>query len=111
MNFVYPSRRFYGLYLRPLADRGRKESMTTTELTYGQLDKVLRSLGFSSRLTRGEPPARHYEHKETGAFITVPPFPDNEPMLEHHLVTVQMTLDGFGIADPTAFAAQIQKAG
>lgn len=54
--------------------------MTTTELTYGQLDKV-------------------------------PPYPDSKPMLEHHLVTVQMTLDGFGIADPIAFAAQIQKAG
>ena len=85
--------------------------MTTTELTYGQLDKVLRSMGFSSRLVQGKPAARHYEHKETGAFITVPPFAEIDRVLEHHLVTVRVTLDGFGIADPTAFAAQIQKAG
>ncbi len=85
--------------------------MTTTEVTYGQLDRVLRSLGFSSRLVQGKPPARHYEHKETGAFITVPPFPESDRVLEHHLVTVRVTLDGFGIADPTAFAAQVQKAG
>jgi hypothetical protein len=85
--------------------------MTTTELTYGQLDRVLRSLGFSSRLVQSKPPARHYEHQETGAFITIPPFPESDRVLEHHLVTVRVTLDGFGIADPTAFAEQIQKAG
>ncbi len=84
---------------------------TTTELTYGQLDRALRSLGFSSRLVQGKPPARHYEHKATGAFITLPPFAENEHVLEHHLVTVQVTLDGFGIADPTSFATQIQKVG
>lgn len=85
--------------------------MITTDLTYGQLDKVLRSLGFSSRLVKGKPPARHYEHKETGAFITLPPLPENDRVMEHHFVTVQFTLDGFGIADPITFAAQIQKAG
>lgn len=85
--------------------------MITTDVTYGQLDKVLRSLGFSSRLVKGDPPARHYEHKETGAFITLPPLPENDRVMEHHLVAVRWTLDAFGIADPTAFAAQIQKAG
>jgi hypothetical protein len=85
--------------------------MATTKLTYGQLDKVLRSLGFSSRLVQGRPPARHYEHPKTGAFITIPPLPKGDPVREHHLVTVRVTLDGFGIADPTAFAAQIQQEG
>jgi hypothetical protein len=85
--------------------------VTTTDVTYGQLDKVLRSLGFTSRLVDGKPPARHYEHKETGAFITVPPFSKGDRVLEHHLVTVRVTLDGFGIADPDAFTAQLQKAG
>jgi hypothetical protein len=84
--------------------------VNTTELTYGQLDKVLCSLGFTSRLVQGKPPARHYEHKETGAFITLPPLPESDRVMEHHLVTVQMTLDGFGIADPIAFAAQVQNA-
>ena len=85
--------------------------MITTDVTYGQLDKVLRSLGFTSRLVQGKPPARHYEHKETGAFITLPPLPENDRVMEHHFVTVRWTLDAFGIADPIAFAAQIQKAG
>jgi hypothetical protein len=85
--------------------------VTTTELTYGQLDQVLRLLGFSSCLVQGDPPARHYEHKETGAFITLPPLPECERVMEHHFVTVRVTLDGFGIADSTAFARHIQKAG
>jgi hypothetical protein len=85
--------------------------MITTEFTYGQLDGVLRALGFSSRLVQGNPPARHYEHKETGAFITIPPFAKSKRVMEHHLVAVRVTLDGFGIADPTTFAALLQKAG
>ena len=85
--------------------------MTTTDVTYGQLDKVLRALGFSSSLVQGKPPARHYEHRQTGAFITVPPLPEHARVLEHHLVTVRVTLDGFGIADPSAFAAQLRQAG
>jgi len=82
-----------------------------TDVTYGQLDKVFRSLGFSSRVVEGKPPARHYEHQETGAFISVPPFPDGDRVMEHHLVTARVTLDEFGIADPEVFAAQLQKAG
>jgi hypothetical protein len=82
-----------------------------TDVTYGQLDKVLRSLGFSCRLVEGKTPARHYEHKETGAFITLPPLPQNDRVLEHHLVTVRVTVHGFGIADPKVFDAQLQKAG
>jgi hypothetical protein len=82
-----------------------------TDVTYGQLDKVLRSLGFSCRVVKGKPPARHYEHKETGACITLPPFPESDRVLEHHLVTVRVTLDGFGVADPTAFDAELQRAG
>jgi hypothetical protein len=82
-----------------------------TDVTYGQLDKVLRSLGFSCRLVKGKPPARHYEHKETGAFITLPPYPDSDRVLEHHLVTVRVTVDGFGVADAKVFDAKLQKAG
>lgn len=85
--------------------------MTTTKVTYGQLDRVLRSVGFSSRLVKGLPPARHYEHKETGAFLTVPPLPNGDRVLAHHLVTAQVTLDEFGFTDPTAFTAKLQKAG
>ncbi len=85
--------------------------MTRTDVTYGQFDKVLRSLGFSCRLVTEEPPALHYEHKETGAFITVPPSPKNARVLEHHLVTARVMLDEYGIADPSAFEAKLRKAG
>jgi hypothetical protein len=85
--------------------------MTRTEVTYGQLDRVLRSLGFSCRLVKGPPPARHYEHPESGAFLSLPPFPASEYVFEHHFVTAQVTLDEFGIADPTAFTAKLQRAG
>jgi hypothetical protein len=85
--------------------------MKRTEVTYGQLDKVLRSLGFTCRVTTLETPARVYEHKQSGARIILPPFPESDRVLEYHLIMVRTTLDGFGVADPTAFAAKLQKAG
>jgi hypothetical protein len=47
--------------------------MRRTKVTYGQLDHVLRSLGFSSRLVKGDPPAGVYEHKQTGPSFMIPP--------------------------------------
>jgi hypothetical protein len=85
--------------------------MKRTDVTYGQLDRALRALGFSCRLLEREPPARVYEHKEAGALFTVPPFPESDKVLDYHLVAARTTLDNFGIADPTAFAAELQKAG
>jgi hypothetical protein len=85
--------------------------MKRSEVTYGQLDKVLRSLGFSCRPSTKEPPGRIYEHKEAGAMIMLPAFPDREPVFEYHLAAVRGELDNFGIADPTAFAEKLQKAG
>ena len=85
--------------------------MKRAEVTYGQLDKVLRALGFSCRVFKGDPATRMYDHKETGASILVPDLPENEQVLEFHLVTARMTLNEFGIADPTTFAAKLQKAG
>jgi hypothetical protein len=85
--------------------------MKRTDVTYGQLDKVLRSLGFSCRLATLETPARVYEDKESGARIILPPFPESDQVLDYHLILVRTTLDGFGIADPTTFAAKLQKAG
>jgi hypothetical protein len=85
--------------------------MKRTAVTYGQLDKVLRSLGFSCRLVTGEPPARVYEHKETAASFVVSPFPENDFVLDYHLVGARTTLDLFGIAEPKVFEAKLQKAG
>jgi hypothetical protein len=85
--------------------------MKRTEFTYGQLDKVLRSLGFTCRLVNGDPPTRLYDHKKTGASIMMPPFPEDDQVLEFHLVTARVTLDEYGIADPTTFDAKLRKAG
>ena len=85
--------------------------MTRTDVTYGQLDKVLRALGFSARPLKGEPPARVYEHAETGASFIIPSLPDTDFVLDYHLVGARTTLDLFGIADPTVFDAKLRKAG
>ena len=83
--------------------------MKRTNVTYGQLDKVLRSLGFSCWLSKEEPPARVYEHKESGALLTVPPFPESDFVLDYHLVGARTTVDFFGIADRKVFDAKLEK--
>jgi hypothetical protein len=85
--------------------------MKRTDVTYGQLDKVLRSLGFSCRLVNRAPPARRYEHEDSGALISMPPFPMTDFVLEHHLLIARTTVDLFGIADTKTFDAKLQKAG
>lgn len=85
--------------------------MNRTEVTYGQLDKVLHSFGFSCRPTQHDPPGRIYEHKKTGAVVLLPEYPENDRVFEHHLVAARMELDNFGLADPSVFAAKLQKAG
>jgi hypothetical protein len=72
---------------------------------------VLRTLGFSCRLSKNEPPGRIYEHPKTGAVVLLPTYPDTDKVCEYHLVAVRGELDHFGIADPTAFDAKLQKAG
>ncbi len=84
--------------------------MKRTNVTYSQLDKVLRSLGFSCWLSKKEPPARVYEH-ESGALVTTPPLPLDDFVLESHLVGARTTVDLLGIADPKVFDAKLQTAG
>ncbi len=84
--------------------------MKRTDVTYGQLDTVLRSLGFSCQLLTDEPPQRLYEHKASGAIIMMPPFPETDFVLDYHLVGARVTVDRFGIADPKVFDAKLQKA-
>lgn len=85
--------------------------MKRAETTYGQLDRVLKALGFTRRLVAKEPPAVRYEHAKTGALISFTPFTDDETVLDHHVTVVRATLDNFGIADGRAFASELQKAG
>ena len=85
--------------------------MRRTEVTYGQLDRVLRALGFTCRPGANTPPGRIYEHENAGAVIMLPAFPDADKVYEHHLAAARLELDNFGIADSRTFDAQLQKAG
>ena len=85
--------------------------MKRTKVTYGQLDRVLRSLGFTCRPTEHDPPGRIYEHKAAGAMIMLPAFPANARAFEHHVAAARLELENFGLADATVFAAKLQKAG
>jgi hypothetical protein len=49
-----------------------------TEYTYGQLEKVLRALGFTCRPGNNDPPGRIYEHPQTGAIIMLPSYPETD---------------------------------
>jgi hypothetical protein len=83
--------------------------MNRTDVTYGQLNKVLRSLGYTCRFVNGEPPARVYEHKATGAAFTMPPFADDDLVYEHHLVAARVLSDGFGVIDAKDFDAKLKR--
>jgi hypothetical protein len=85
--------------------------MKKTSVTYGQLDKVLRSLGFTCREITKNVPTRLYEHEESGAEVWLPVLPKGEFAWPHHLFAARMTLDLYGIADPGVFDAKLQKAG
>jgi len=85
--------------------------MRRTNITYGQLDKALRSLGFSRTVLNKDGNAVRYDHKQTGALIVLPLLPAEDRVYDYHLVGVRGTLDNFGVADPTVFDAKLQKAG
>jgi hypothetical protein len=85
--------------------------MKRTDVTYGQIDNALRGLGFSCRIVSEEPATRIYEHQGSGAWITLPQFPEDDLAYDYHLAGVQTTLDGFGIADAKHFDATLHKAG
>ena len=82
--------------------------MRRTDVTYGQLDKVLRSLGFTVRPGFNDPPGRIYEHKSAGAIIMLPAVSESDRVFEYHLAAVRTELDNFGLANPTVFAAKLQ---
>jgi hypothetical protein len=79
-----------------------------SEVTYGRLDEVLRSWGFSVQVADGK--ARVYEHKATGALIFFPDVSLAKPALPRHLGLARMTLELYGITTPMEFAASLLKA-
>ena len=82
-----------------------------TNVTYGQLNQAMSLLGVSRRLIKNNPPANAYEHPERGLIIILPASSESTRVYGHHLVAVRTLLDNFGIAEPTVFDAELQKAG
>ncbi|HEY7427911.1 MAG TPA: hypothetical protein VH682_27005 [Gemmataceae bacterium] len=58
-----------------------------------------------------DPPGHVYEHKESGAAILLPAYIESDTIFEYQLAAVRTELDNFGLADPSVFAAKLQKAG
>ena len=85
--------------------------MKRSEVMYSQLDQLVRSLGFLYHASKKEPPGHIYQHPKTGAMVLLTPYRPSEKVFEYHLITVRTELDHFGIADPTTFAAKLQKTG
>ena len=85
--------------------------MVRTEVTYAQLGKALRSLGFTCRIAEWRGAVRIYEHEPTGARFVFPDGAESDGVLDYHLVAVRTSLDLYGIADPDEFAAKLKKAG
>ena len=85
--------------------------MKRTDVTYGQLENVLRALGFTCRPGNNDPPGRIYEHPPSGAIVMLPAYPESDKVYEHHLAAARWEVDHFGIADPKTFDAKLQKAG
>jgi hypothetical protein len=75
------------------------------------LHRALSLLGVSRRQVKDDPPANVYEHPDAGPLITLAAYPESDRVLDYHLAALRTLLDNFGIADPTAFDAELQKAG
>ena len=78
-----------------------------SKMTYGKLDKILQSLGFSVRIMDGD--ARAYEHAEAGARVILPMRPLKEIVIPRHLAVVHITLNSYGIEEPADFLAIVPR--
>lgn len=83
--------------------------MKRANVTFGQLDAVLRSFGFSPRPGNNTPPGSIYEHKN-GALVALPAFTDDERVYEHHVQVARWEVEDFGIADKNTFDRRLKKA-
>ncbi len=82
-----------------------------SNITYGQLGRILRSFGFSRRVYEENGKGVRYQHKQTGALILLPLYPDSARVYNHHLLAIRGTLDNFGVADRSVFEAKLKKVG
>jgi predicted RNA binding protein YcfA (HicA-like mRNA interferase family) len=86
-------------------------SYRRTKVTYAQLDRALRSLGFTRHDFERDGKGVQYKHENTGAQITLPFYPMDDYVIDYHMLIVRGTLDDFGVANPSVFDAKLQKAG
>ncbi len=68
-------------------------------LTYSDLDSALRHLGFEVNDNDG----RIYNHPLSGAKLSLPSRPMDEPLAAYHLVAARGIVDNFGILDRNDF--------
>jgi predicted RNA binding protein YcfA (HicA-like mRNA interferase family) len=70
-------------------------------LNYGELEAMLRQLGFQSVRSAG--PQKVFENATFDALIVLPPSSAAEPVRPHHLATVRKLVIEKGITDTEVF--------
>lgn len=78
-----------------------------TQVTYGLLDRVLRSFDFTVWTTDDER-VLIYKH-ESGAQLSFPHFPPSMAAQPAHVVASRAQLDAFGIAEPAEFDERLRQ--
>ena len=82
--------------------------MRRANVSYGQLDVVLHSLGFNVQVEKGK--HRLYTHAETGAIVSLPGRKRTELVSATHFAAARHIVTEYDIADEIEFASQLQKA-
>jgi hypothetical protein len=82
--------------------------MRDTGVTYGQLDQVLRALGFEVRVEAGK--HRLYTHEATGALMSLPDRKPTESVHPTYLSATRTVFQNYDLADEVEFYALLKKA-
>jgi predicted RNA binding protein YcfA (HicA-like mRNA interferase family) len=77
--------------------------MVTKRVTFGQLSKALKSLGFEEKIGKGQ--QRIFRHGGTGALIVLPRMATTATVSSRHLAAIGKTLEHFEIAGVLEFGA------
>jgi len=82
--------------------------MSTPSLTYGQLEYLLKELGYHLNQVQSGP--RVWENPSFDAVKLLPEESPDKPARLHHLLTVRKVSVEKGIVDEATFAALLEKA-
>ena len=82
--------------------------MRNPRINFGQLRKLLLSLGFAETIT----PKKHtlFAHESSGAEFAMPIYRSNQIVLPHHLIAVRMMLDATGVMESDKFDEAVASA-